>query len=265
MGNDPARLAIDLKDPNYLPGLKDKSRRSTLARQAETAAKVQEAEAERKRKEIETELHDKEERAVGNLYMAGDYTKAYAMAQASKILKGDEKASWANAIKNAQKVGDMIDPKVEATEIRQVNEMIAQNKPLNEVRDYIIQSPNLARGNKEQYLNKLDTDYNAEMKEIRTLGLNTIKEQIIPKRGLMESILETPLETDAVAKAQIEWLDWLDEQIKAGKRISRTEAFWKSGALGQGFQVPMYQKLEYYKALGKELPEEEKRKADKKK
>lgn len=259
MGKDPAQLAMDLKDPKYLPGLTDKSRRATLANQAQTAAKVQEAEKERKRKEIETELHDKEERNIGNLYMSGDYTKAYALALSSKVLKGDEKATWANAIKNAEKVKpDQIDPKIETAEIRKVNEMITQDKPLNEIRDYIIQSPNLGRGNKEQYINKLETNYSAEMKEMRTLGLNTIKDQIIPKRGITSKIIETPLESAAVSRGQIEFLDWLDAQMKAGKRISRTEALYKAMSIAAENQVSIVEQIDFLESEAKRIQEETK-------
>jgi hypothetical protein len=257
MGKDPAQLAVDLGNEKYLPGLTDKSKRASFINHANTAAKMQQAEAERKTKEIQTELHDKEERTIGNFYMAGDYSKAYALAQSSKVLKGDEKASWANAIKNASKVSaDYIDPRIETIEIRKVNEMIAQNKPLNDMRDFIIQSPNLSRGNKEQYLNKLETDYTSEMKEIRSLMLNTIKDTIVPKRGLTSQILETPLESLAVANSSIQGLDWLDEQIKTGNRISRTEALYKAQTIASEHQVSISEQIGFLNSEAKRIKQE---------
>jgi len=103
--NNPAGAADILRDKEFLPALPEKVRQDKVEK-ATAAKKVFDNELESKRKEALKVAHNDEERAVGDLYMKGEYSKAFAVAQNSKLLTGDEKKIWANSIKEASKEAD---------------------------------------------------------------------------------------------------------------------------------------------------------------
>jgi len=76
----------------------------------ETANRIETNEQERKQKEAIKLAHDNEERDIGNVFMDGDYTRAYEMARESNLLTGDEKKVWAKDIESASKEDPEKDP-----------------------------------------------------------------------------------------------------------------------------------------------------------
>lgn len=253
---NPAQAAINLRDRGYLPNLTPKQRQDKVEK-AEATAKIQEHEAEQKLNKAKEDARKAVNQQIGNLYMAGDFTKAYALTQSSGALEGTEKRSWADAIKNASAMKpEQVDSKLETQEIVKVNDMISRNDPIDEITNYIIQSPNLKRSNKEQYINKLNTDYAADIKEARSLGLNTIKDQIIPKRGITSAFIQTPLETEAVSKAQLVFMDWLDTEQQSKRRPTRTEIIYKAMTIGSEYQVSIVQQIDFLKAEAARMKEE---------
>lgn len=246
MSTEPEKLAVDLKDPNYFPAWKDKSERAMMANQAETAARIKK---DQTRIEIDRAREDarrNDNRKIGDLIMAGDLTAAYALAQKSQVIDGGDKLTWTNAIEHKSTLKtERVPPRIEAEEMAKINDMIRTNLPMDEIRNYIIQTPNLGGEMRKSYIDRVERDYSADIKEMRSIGLSTIQEKIIPKRGLMEKILKTPLEEEAVGRAGIVFMNWFDEQQGAKKRITRQEVIDRALAIGYEHQITTTGKIRF--------------------
>lgn len=246
MASDPAQLAVDLKDPNYLPAWKDKSERAMMANQAETAARIKKDQARIEQDRVEAKARDNDNRRIGDLILNKEYDKAYVETQKSIWISGGDKLTWANAIEHqtALKV-ERVEPRIEAAEMAKINDMIRTNMPVDEIRMYVIGTPNLGGEMRKSYITKIEQDYSTEIKEMRSIGLSTVEEKIIPKRGLMEKVLKTPLETQATAMAQVAFMNWFDEQQQAKKRITRQQVIDQALAIGYEYQVTTTGKIRY--------------------
>jgi hypothetical protein len=262
--NDPKNALINLHDSSYLPNLLPKQRQDKIEK-ANVALKIWGNEQEKKVKEAEKLAHDTEDREIGNLFMAGKFKDAYVLAQSSKILTGDEKRTWANAIETKSKEKEeKIEPNVEAAEILMINDLISKEVDPNVIKNSIIISPRLSGANKEQYLLKLQTKLGQEVKDGRNLGYRDIQDIIIPKRGMLTDLLETPTETMAVKKAQMAFDDWIDTQTKAGKSPSMMEVRRKAQDLANHYQVGITEKINEMEKEAKKTAEEIKRAKQKK-
>jgi hypothetical protein len=262
--NDPKNALINLHDSGYLSNLLPKQRQDKIEK-AQVALKVWENEQEKKVKEAEKLAHDTEDREIGNQFMDGNLKNAYVLAQSSKTLTGDEKRTWANAIETKSKEKEeKIEPNVEAAEILMINDLISKEVDPNVIKNSIIISPRLSKGNKEQYLLKLETKLTQEVKDGRNLGYKDIQDIIIPKRGMLTDLLETPAETMAVKKAQMAFDDWIDTQIKAGKAPSMMEVRRKAQDLANYYQVGIAEKISEMEKEAKKTVEEIKKAKQKK-
>lgn len=244
---NPGQASIDLTDSKYLPDLLPKQRQDKIEK-ANAAFKVFGNEQEKKLKEQRKLAHDNEDREVGNLFMKGEYTQAYSLAQQSKFLTGDEKRTWATSIESASKVKeDEIDPTVEAAEIVMINDLISKNVNPNVIRDSIIISPRLSGGNKEQYINKIETKLNTEITDGRRQGYQDIKDIIFPPaRGLsIESLIQSPQQTTAIVKSQMSLDEWIDRQIKAEKYPSKNEIRNKAFELANTYNPSISSRIEF--------------------
>jgi len=263
---NPGQAYINLQDSKYLPDLLPKQRQDKIEK-ANATFKVFGNEQEKKLKEQQKIAHDDEDRQVGDLFMKGEYTQAYSLAQQSKFLTGDEKRTWATSIESASKVKeDEIDPNVETAEIVMINDLISKNVNPRVIRDSIIISPRLKRANKEQYINKIETKLNAEITDGRRQGYQDIKDIIFPPaRGLsIESLIQTPQQTTAIMKAQIALDEWIDRQVKAEKYPSKNEIRNKGFELANSYNPSISSRIQYIEEKGKKQAEEIRRAKEKK-
>ena len=219
-------------------------RKPELIKSADTAKKIFDNELESKEKEAAKAAHDAEERTVGDLYMNKDYAKAYAAAQNSNLLTGNEKKAWADSINTKLEKREDINPTVAANEIVKINAMISGEEDPNKIRNYVVQTPNLKKEDKEQYLNKLELKLSSDENEGRKVGYSRIKDIIIPKRGILNPLTETPQETLNVRKAQDALDEWIDIQKKGKKYPTSTEIKAKADQFGNMYQIPLAQKME---------------------
>lgn len=208
----------------------------------EKEARVREAEAEKKLEDLEKQAKEDEERAIGNQYMIGNYTDAFGLVLRSNRLGGDEKRTWTNAIEKRLK-DKPPDPTHQAMAIIEANAMISRELDPDEIRFRILTNPNLTKDDQEQYLNKLETTLKSETATGRRSGYQKIRDLIIPKRGMFANLLETPLETDAVMKAQMALDEWIKAQTKEGYAPTKSEVEIKAMELGHSYQVPLSERM----------------------
>lgn len=206
------------------------------------------------RNEREKVGHDRDERLIGNLYLQGRYGDVVRAAQNSTFLSGDEKRMWGDAVISAGNVSKST-PEENAEEIVKINRMISEGQPANDIRNTIIRSVKLSRQDKEQYLLKLEAKYSDEVTRGRATGYKDIEDLIIPKRGIMAGLMQTPLETRAVKNAQMALDEWIDSQAKQGKYPTSQEIRQKAIELSASYQVPLAEQM-------KHIQEEMKRQAE---
>ena len=223
-------------------------RKPELIKAADATKKVFDNELKAKNKEAVKAAHDAEERAVGDLYMKGDYSKAFAAVLNSNLLTGDEKKAWSDAIDTKTKTGENIDPIVQANEIVNINGMISREEDPDKIRAHVVRTPNLKKEDKEQYLNKLEVKLSSDEREGRKVGYARIKDIIIPKRGILNPLTETPQETNNVRLAQDALDEWIDIQKKNKKYPTSTDIKAKADELGNMYQVPLASKMEEIEA-----------------
>ena len=251
--SNPGQASIDLQDSKYLPDLLPKQRQDKIEK-ANAAFKVLGNEQEKKLKEQQKVAHDDEDRRVGDLFMKGEYTQAYSLAQQSKFLTGDEKRTWATSIESASKVReDEIDPTIEAAEIVMINDLISKNVNPNVIRDSIIISPRLKSANKEQYINKLESKLSQEIKDGRNEAYKDIVGIIFPRKGTisLDNLIMTPQQTMGILKAQTALDDWIDSQTKANKYPTRNEIRKRGWSLAVENMPTFAEKQEYLNNMGK--------------
>jgi len=226
-------------------------------KQRDAEEKVRQDEFDKKMNEMENRAHDKEERDISNLYLSEDYTKALNAVHNSQYLTGDEKKTWGDSLKKAAKEKpEKLDPIIQAAEIVQINRKISQGEDPILLRNYIITSPNLTKEDKEQYINKLETKLSSDINEGLKDGYRDIQDIIVPKRGMLSSLLETPLETMAVKKAQMALDEWIQYQLKAEKPPSRQQIRVKAMEIANTYQVPIAEQIRFLEMEAKRVAEE---------
>ena len=205
-----------------------------------------------------------EESKIGNMFLDEDWVNARKAIRSSNVLTGEEKKTWSNAIDS--KLKEPIDAKLtpeqkierdnqRSVDIIAINSMIANDVPPQEIQNFIIFS-RLDGANKEQYITKVQTKLDADLKDGRSLAYNLIKDTIIPKRGALSTILETPLENRAVSSAQDAFDLWMDRQIKDKKYPSRSEIRQKALEISKDHQVPMAEQMMFIQTEAKRIQEE---------
>uniref|UniRef100_A0A6M3XRY1 Uncharacterized protein n=1 Tax=viral metagenome TaxID=1070528 RepID=A0A6M3XRY1_9ZZZZ len=229
----------------------------TKQKQRDAEEKVRQDEFDKKMDEMEKRAHDKEERDISNLYLSEDYTKALNAVHNSQYLTGDEKKTWGDSLKKAAKEKpEKLDPIIQAAEIVQINRKISQGEDPILVRNYIVTSPNLTKDDKEQYINKLETKLSSDINEGLKDGYRDIQDLIVPKRGILASLLETPLETMAVKKAQMALDEWVQYQLKAEKPPNRQQIRVKAMEIANTYQVPIAEQIRFLEVEAKRVAEE---------
>lgn len=227
----------------------------TKQKQEEAEARIRQNQYEADLEKAERKAHDDEENAVAGLFLQGDYAGALKLVHNSKQLKGNERVTWAKAIEQSSKTFDIPDSVVSA-EIVKINDMISGEENPEEIKKYIVQTPNLQKEDKEQYLLKLSSNLSSEVETGRKAGYQNIKDLIIPKRGLQADLLETPLETQAVMRSQMQLDMWIDEQRKQKKSPTKREIQTKAMQIAEDNQITMVQKIEYERKQGEKTKKE---------
>ena len=226
---------------------------------AVAAYKVQQNQRDSELKEAKKIAHDNEEKTIADLYMNGDYTEAFIRVLDNKFLEGGEIKTWSDSIIKAAESADEPDPIAQAAEIVKINSMITTGVPSDEINLYVVQSPNLKKEDKEQYINKLGTKLQQELDNARKSAYKIIQDTIIPKRGMMTNLLETPSETTSVMKAQMALDDWIESVTKGGGKLTGKEIKDKALSLSNQYQIPISQKIMEIEAEARKTVEEMKK------
>jgi len=255
---NPGQASIDLRDSKYIPNLTPKQRQDKLEK-AVAAYKVQKNQRDSELKEAKKIAHDNEEKTIADLYMNGDYTEAFIRVLDNKFLEGGEIKTWSDSIIKAAESADEPDPIAQAAEIVKINSMITTGVPSDEINLYVVQSPNLKKEDKEQYINKLGTKLQQELDNARKSAYKIIQDTIIPKRGMMTNLLETPSETTSVMKAQMALDDWIESVTKGGGKLTGKEIKDKALSLSNQYQIPISQKIMEIEAEARKTVEEMKK------
>jgi len=176
-----------------------------------TRVKVQQTEqrqAQNQEAQILKEQHDQEDQQIGDYFASKEYSKALNMVVNSKLLSGDEKRIWSDAIDTKSKnPNNQTAPLVYSDLLDQIDE----NPDKNAVKNQIIKNAgNLSDADYKGLLEKLRTKTNSLESKAETDGKNYIKSMIIPKRGSMSAYLSTPNEETDYYNA----MQTFDTQIK---------------------------------------------------
>lgn len=161
----------------------------------------------------------------------------------SKLLTGDETKTWSNSFVKAAEATGKPTPTERAAEIVKINGMITKGVDPDEINNYVIQSSNIEKQDKKEYINKLNTKLRQEVENARKSAYKIIQDTIIPKRGMMTDLLETPSETTSVMAAQMALDDWITTATKGGAKLTGKEIKEKAISLGNQYQIPISQRI----------------------
>ena len=239
--NDPVKALEMLQNKNYLPELKDKQRMDKVKKATE-AVKVWEYEQEKKKREADKIAHDTDEKEIGDLYLAKNYTQVYTRAQSSKVLTGDEKKKWGDAAENAAKQGEKIDPIEEAQEYAFINNLMAKGVDSKVIKDSIIITPRLDEGSKKKLLDRLERQQDKEINRASQRAYEYMKREIVSPTGIAGVIAKSiPEDTRAAnyTKAQLALDDWVDKQVIGEKPITSKDIIAKAEELIQNYKPKM--------------------------
>lgn len=199
------------------------------------------------------DTHDKYEKNLGALFLKGDYKGLIgALSSPDNPLTGDETKTWTNAVKEARKAATEpgpISPVRAAAAITWANDMIARGEDPAKVRYAIIQSPDLTKEDKEQYLNKLESKLGAELEDGRRQGYADIKAMIFPQaeltsaEGILMAMKLAPQKAASIMKAQMALDAWIDEQRKTGKSPTMSEVRLRAQQYAQAMTVTATENL----------------------
>ncbi len=260
---DPIQTEIDLLSGKHDRELITQDAKADMLEKAATASKIQLAEDDKKLKEQDKFQAEREEEDIQISMRKENFTRAYILADSAKFMDARKKKYWTDAIdQKTKEKKEEVDPVVEAAEIVRINDMISrQTMPTSAIRNHIITTPNLKAPNREQYINKLETKLNAEIKDGRDDGYKEIVNVIFPQvRGLptlpMEKLIQTPQQTYAIMKAQIALDDWINNQIKAEKYPTRKEIRLRAFDLAVEYQPSISDRLDFIKEKAKKAAEE---------
>jgi hypothetical protein len=228
--------------------------KTALREQAENVSITAKNQAIEYKNKVTKEAHDNEERQVGDDFIKGDYVSALRSVYNSQLLTGTEKKQWMKDIVDAQ-ANPNPSGLEQAKDIIIINDMISKSEDPDKIRKQII-TANLKKEDKEQYLNKLETDIKSEISEGRKSGYRLIQDLIIPKRGPEADLLETPLETNKVALAQMQLDMWIETEKKNNKTPTMTQIKAKAIELGQANQVGIAERIEYEREWAKKTASE---------
>jgi hypothetical protein len=263
IGLDPARAVIDLQGGEAYPYLGEKSKQAKIEK-AKAAAVIVKNRRQKEAKEQEKKVHDKEEQdlwqklATGKLYLAD--------LQVATHLTADERDKWWKRIEElGKKKDEEIDPVVEAAEYSRLNELITK-VPLvsaDVIKDSIIYSQRLSKGNRDKLLDRVDKETDQYVKDAKNRGYQVLKGLIIPSRGMMADVIQTPLEQLNYSKAQDELDNWISNMRLQKKTFAADDLRKKAEEIGAFYQVPIDEKIEYESRTEKELLEAEKKDREK--
>ncbi len=266
MITDPDGVLVDLLSGKYDKELITSDAKADMLEKAQTASKIRRSENEKKLNEQIKLSHDRDEREVGDLFMKGDFAKAYVRVQSSPYLTGDEKRVWANGINTALKERpEQIDPAVEISEMVKINSLLSKDADPDAIRKTIIFST-MKPANKKGYLDKLEKDLSQNIKDGRNEGYREIQKLIIPRvEGItMIPKVVSPKANEAIMKAQTALDAWIDGQVKANKSPMRNEIRDKAWQFGLEYQIPFAQALEDLQSSAQEEMRKVKEAAEKK-
>lgn len=235
-----------LDDKTYLPGFTGEARQRKLEK-AISADKIWRNEQDKKLKDQVKLVHDEEEQKIGDIFLKGNYKDAYLLVQSSKLLSGDEKKTWGNAIDaKTKEKAKKADPRIEIAEIVFTNNMMATGVDPNVIRKSIIMGDS-GEVVKKQQLAKLETKVSQEIQDGRTHAYQDIVHIVFPPaKGLsMENLIQTPQQTMAIMKAQTGLDDWINSQIKAGKYPTKNEIRKQGWSLAISYTPSFKEKMEY--------------------
>jgi len=258
---NPGQAYINLQDSKYLPDLLPKQRQDKIEK-ANAAFRIFGNEQEKKLKEQQKLAHDDEDRQVGDLFMKGEYTQAYSLAQQSRYLTGDEKRTWATSIESASKVKeDEIDPVIEGSNYAFVNELISKEVNPKTIRNYIM-SYEFTKGTRQKLLDRLDTEQDKSINKSKSRAYDYMKGQIMPYGGMLAEV--PPLQSANYTKAMNALDDWVDKQRKADKPITPKDIQMKSEELAITFQTTIAERQDFTAKENKEYFESLKKGKEKK-
>jgi hypothetical protein len=227
-----------------------KSRKNALEREKE----VSEKEAKSKIKAQKKIDHDTEERNLGDLFVRENYTEALKLINESGLLTGPEKKEWFNAINsNLDKAEKEVGATKEAEEIVKINSMISGQDDPNSIRKYIVQNTNIKKEDKEQYLNKLESEISSEVKAGRSAGYSEIKTVIDPSYD-NRIIPPTSIIPQRISQAQFALDEFIDDAKSNNKFLSRSDIKKKAREIAQDYQLTLIEKYEEnYKQLNETI------------
>jgi len=240
--DDPGAAVVKLANKKVLPNLPPKVRQDKIEK-AKAAFKVQQNDQAKKLKEAIELAHDNEVKDISNDYMNGNFTQGFIKVLDNKLLTGVEQRTWAKSFSDAAKESGKPTDIERASEIVTVNTMISNNVEQSKINDYVVQSSNLEMEDKKQIVNKLNTKHGSEVESATKDSYRIIQDLIIPKRGMLTNLIETPSETTAVLMAQMALDEWILSETQGGKRLTGKEIKERAIALGGANQVPISQKI----------------------
>jgi hypothetical protein len=234
----------------------DEDKKGELRRAAETASeqlntqkRIAKNQAEADAKEALSLAHKEEERQIGDLFINGDFVAASESIRKSNLLTGDEKKNWMKAIEDKQKEPEGT-PVEQAKEIIKINDMISKGEDIDKIRNTIITSK-LKKEDREQYINKLESSVDKEIKEGTAIGYSDIKSFIDPSYD-NRIIPKTSIIPDRIRDAQLALDQWIENEKSNNRFLSRLEIRNKAREIGKSYQLSL---SERYSEVSKDREE----------
>ena len=260
---NPGQASIDLRDSKYIPNLTPKQRQDKLEK-AVAAYKVQKNQRDSELKEAKKIAHDKEKGDIADLYMNGDYTGAFIKTLDNKLLEPEEIITLSDKIRSGAEAKRKPAPVNNALDIITINGMIERNEDPSKIRDFIAYNQNFEKEDKEQYINKLDTKLNAQIKDGRNRGYRDIVNIIFPRAfdlmsmdpdqlsesdigKILNSSKISPEQIIGIAKTQTALDSWIETMVSSKKYPSSAEIRAKALALVGEYQMSIGEKVEFWR------------------
>ena len=209
-------------------------------------------EAKQAEREARIDAERSEMRSVASAFMSGDLTKAQKLLNSSQFIDGGTAISLTSRITEASQKVNFDSTEISA-EIVKANDMITKGEDPESIITFVATNPKLSKEDKEQYINKLETNLSSEIKSGRDAGYKDIYDLIVPKLGIGAKIIQTGLQTERVKIAQMQLDDWVDAQEKSGKRPTKNEVRAKAIQLGKDNQPSIVEQIEYQKKYGEKI------------
>lgn len=236
----PRQTYINLHDPKYLPNLTPKAREAGK-HMAEAAIKILNHEEDMAVKEMQKVMHDKEDRAISDLYMNRNYKDAYVAATSSKFITGDEARAWTDRIDaKTKEKSEKKDPAQEAAAFSYFTRLI--NRPgidRDLVRKGIQVSPDLSIGTQKELIRDLEREESSEIKTSKDWAFKYGEGLIVPRRGQTAQFLATPEEITKNMLFQKAINEWVTIRANQGKPMTPQEIREKAMEIAPFYQMSM--------------------------